>query len=136
MSQEEEGSKKITVLMAHPDWWKDYYYSTGSGGKAALGKYFAEVAFSFIRKRKTSEHSTRWCPIDSEDYSHAWRDGYLVTKRSADAIDRLSREIQLALERAWEKGRDYGQSLLLQLNSGELSMSDFDEAMKPKRSGP
>lgn len=55
----------------------------------------------------------------------------LMNPAARDAVDKLHQAINLALGAVYQEGKERGGSALLSLAKGELSLGDFDDAIKP-----
>jgi hypothetical protein len=86
---------------------------------------------------KAERHHLPWPWVLSspkrQGYSPSWQFEILVLMNPAarDAVDKLFTAINLALSAVYQEGKERGGSALMQLARGELSLADFDDALKP-----
>jgi len=64
--------------------------------------------------------------------SHNQRN-FIVNKKTGDAIRKFRCNIHDELEEFAKDNRAKGKNILMQLNSGELSLNDFDESLKSRK---
>lgn len=63
----------------------------------------------------------------------SWGAMVLIAPRVRAAIDAVDQAIRAALVGVYQEGKERGSSALLQMAGGEMSMTDFEEAIKPRK---